>query len=223
MLHVQCFTFNALAENTYVVYDETNACVVVDPGCYELHEQEELSNFIQARALKVVHLVNTHAHIDHILGNQYIRATYGVPLALHQHEVSMLRAAIEYAPNYGFTAYRPAEAGRLLAAGDVIQLGNTPLSVLHVPGHSPGHIALYSQQDALCLSGDVLFRGAIGRTDLPGGDYVLLLQSIHQQLFSLGDEVVIYPGHGPSTTIGAERKDNFWANAVGTGIVRVET
>jgi hydroxyacylglutathione hydrolase len=216
MLYVQCFTFNALAENTYVIYDKTNACAVVDPGCYELHEQEELSNFIQARALQVVHLINTHAHIDHILGNQYIRETYGVPLALHQQEVPILQAAIEYAPSYGFTAYRPTEAEKLLATGDVIQLGNTLLSILHVPGHSPGHIALYSQRDALCLSGDILFRGAIGRTDLPGSDHKLLLQSIRQQLFSLGDEVVIYPGHGPSTTIGAERKDNLWANAAST-------
>ncbi|MCU0318247.1 MAG: MBL fold metallo-hydrolase [Amoebophilaceae bacterium] len=216
MLYVQCFTFNAFAENTYVVYDETNTCVVVDPGCYELHEQEELSNFIQTRALKVAHLVNTHAHIDHILGNQYVRATYGVPLALHHQEVPILRAAIEYAPIYGFTAYRPTEAERLLTAGDVIQLGNTQLSILHVPGHSPGHIALYSQRDALCLSGDVLFRGAIGRTDLPGGDRMLLLQSLHQQLFSLENKVFIYPGHGPSTTIGVEKKDNFQANAAST-------
>ena len=216
MLYVQCFTFNAFSENTYVVYDESSACAIIDPGCYEPHEQQKLSSFIRARALQVVHLINTHAHIDHILGNQYVRATYGVPLALHQQEVPILRSAVEYAPRYGFTAYKPAKAEKLLTAGDVIQLGNASLSVLHVPGHSPGHIALYSQQGTFCLSGDVLFRGAIGRTDLPGGDHVLLLKSIHQQLFSMGDEVVIYPGHGPSTTIGVEKKDNFWANTAST-------
>ena len=208
MLQVHSFTFNALAENTYVIYDATNACAIVDPGCYEQHEQVALSKFIAQQALQVTHLVNTHAHIDHILGNHYVKETYGVKLALHQEELPLLPAAVQYAPCYGFTAYKPAEADMLLAAGDVIQLGNTLLKVLHVPGHSPGHIALYSPQDKLCLSGDVLFQGSIGRSDLPGGDHATLLQSIHQQLFPLGDEVAIYPGHGPATTIGAEKSNN---------------
>jgi len=120
----------------------------------------------------------------------------------------VLRAAIQYAPDYGFTAYRPIDAEKLLTAGNAIQVGDMALSVLHVPGHSPGHIALYSQQAKLCLSGDVLFRGSIGRTDLPGGDHALLLQSIHQQLFPLGDGVIVYPGHGPTTTMGKEKRTN---------------
>lgn len=208
MLRVQSFTFNALAENTYVVYDDTRQCAIIDPGCDTQQEQEVLSAFIDKHALQVTHLINTHAHIDHIVGNQYIQATYGVQLALHQQEVSMLQAAIQYAPAYGFTTYKPVEAKKLLTQDEVIQVGNTPLVVLHVPGHSPGHIALYSQQAKLCLSGDVLFRGSIGRTDLPGSDHVLLLKSIHQQLFSLDDDIVIYPGHGPKTTIGIEKKHN---------------
>jgi hydroxyacylglutathione hydrolase len=122
--------------------------------------------------------------------------------------VPTLQAAIQYALYDGFTAYRPIEAAKLLTAGDTIQVGDTALSVLHVPGHSPGHIALYNQQANVCLSGDVLFRGSIGRTDLPGGDHTLLLQSIYQQLLPLGDQVVIYPGHGPTTTIGAEKRTN---------------
>jgi len=210
MLHIQCFTFNALAENAYVVYDDTRTCAIVDPGCYEQQEQEVLSAFIEEHALQVTHLINTHAHIDHIVGNQYVQATYSVQLALHHQEVPILQAAIQYAPSYGFTAYRPIEAEKLLSASDVIQLGKTPLAVLHVPGHSPGHIALYNKQAQVCLSVDVLFRGSIGRTDLPGGDDALLLQSIHQQLFPLGDEVVIYPGHGPTTTIGKEKSNNIF-------------
>ena len=208
MLHIKSFTFNVFKENTYVVYNDTKACAVVDPGCYEKNEQEALSTFIEKHGLKVTHLVNTHAHVDHLLGNQYIQETYNVPLALHQQEVPVLLAAAYYAPNYGFTAYKPIEAKKLLKAGDIIPLGNKALSVLHVPGHSPGHIALYSQEDKLCLSGDVLFKNTIGRTDLPYSNHALLLQSIHQQLWPLGDEVIIYPGHGPITTIGEEKRNN---------------
>jgi hydroxyacylglutathione hydrolase len=210
MLRVQCFTFNAFEENTYVVYDNTRACAIIDPGCYGQHEQETLSAFIEEHALQVVHLVNTHAHIDHIAGNHYVKATYGVRLALHQQEIDTLQAAEQYAATYGFAAYQPIEGEKLLTAGDTIRLGSESLSVLHVPGHSPGHIALYSPQNKLCLCGDVLFKHSIGRTDLPGGNYALLLQSIRQQLFLLGNDTVIYPGHGPTTTIGAEKKNNVF-------------
>jgi hydroxyacylglutathione hydrolase len=208
MVHIQSFTFNDLAENTYVVYDDTKTCAIVDPGCYEQHEQETLSAFIEDHALQVTHLINTHAHIDHIVGNHYVKTTYSVQLALHQQEVPILQTATQYASGYGFTAYQPIEAEKLLTTGDTIQVGDMILSVLHVPGHSPGHIALYNQKAKVCLSGDVLFRGSIGRTDLPGGDHALLLQSIYQQLFPLGDEVVVYPGHGPTTTIGKEKRNN---------------
>ena len=208
MLQVHTFTFNALAENTYVIYDETKACAIIDPGCYEQHEQAALSKFIAQQALQVTHLINTHAHIDHVLGNQYVKETYGVKLTLHPEAIPLLQAAVQYAPIYGFTAYEPAEADVLLQAGDEIQLGHTLLQVLHVPGHAPGHIALYSHQDQCCFVGDVLFQGSIGRTDLPGGDHAVLLQSIYQQLWPLGDEVVIYPGHGSVTTIGAEKSHN---------------
>ena len=208
MLKIHSFTFNTLAENTYVVYDATKACAIVDPGCYTQPEQTALSKFIEQQGLQVTHLINTHAHIDHILGNQYVKATYQVKLALHQEEIPWLQTATQYAPSFGFPDYQPAEADIILKTGDSIQLGNTLLKVLHVPGHAPGHIALYSQQDRCCLVGDVLFQGSIGRTDLPGGDHATLLQSIHQQLLPLGDAVVIYPGHGPTTTIGVEKKHN---------------
>lgn len=213
MLYIQCFTFNAFAENTYVIYDDTKKCAIVDPGCYAQHEQAELSNFIAKKALQITHLINTHAHIDHIVGNQYVQTTYQVPLTLHVQEVPMLQAAIQYAPVYGFSAYMPIEAEILLTAADVIQLGKHRFSVLHVPGHSPGHIALYNLENKRCLSGDVLFQGSIGRTDLPYGNQKLLLQSIQQQLCKLGDEVIIYPGHGPTTTIGKEKRDNIFLKA----------
>lgn len=213
MLQVHSFTFNTLAEHTYVIYDETKACAIIDPGCYEPYEQEALRQFISQQGLQVTHLINTHAHIDHVLGNRYVIDTYGVQLALHPADVPLLQAAITYAPLYGFPAYEPAEATIFLAPGEPLQVGNTQLVLLHVPGHSPGHMALYSPEDRLCLSGDVLFQGGIGRTDLPGGDQATLLQSIHQQLLILGDDVVIYPGHGPTTTIGEEKSHNLFLQA----------
>lgn len=208
MLHIKSFTFNLLEEKTYVVYDDTQTCVVVDPGCCTQHEQKALYNFIAENALRVTHLVNTHAHIDHIVGNHYVQAMYHVPLTLHRLEVPILQEAIGYASDYGFTDYKPVQAEKLLTDGDTISLGNMSLSVLHIPGHSPGHIALYHQQAKVCLSGDILFRNNIGRTDLPGGDSTLLLRSIREQLFLLEDDVTIYPGHGPITTIGEEKRNN---------------
>lgn len=214
MLQVHTFTFNALAEHTYVIYDETRQCAIIDPGCYEPHEQAALSRCIDQNGLQVTHLINTHAHIDHVLGNRYVIDTYNVPLALHPVDVPLLQAAVEYAPQYGFLAYEPAKATVMLTPNEAIQVGDTPLRILHVPGHSPGHIALYSAQDRVCFSGDVLFQGSIGRTDLPGGDHATLLKSIQEQLLPLGDEVVIYPGHGPTTTIGAEKNNNPFLKAL---------
>ena len=203
---IQQITFNPFEEHTYVIYDDTRECAIIDPGCYTQQEQATLSAFIEQHSLSVKHLINTHAHIDHVLGNHYVKSTYGVKLALHDLDLPTLQLAAQYAAKYGFPNYQPTEADLLL--GDVIQVGNSTLTVLHVPGHAPGHVALYSARDKLCLAGDVLFKRSIGRTDLPGGDHTLLMQSIHQQLFPLGDEVVIYPGHGPATTIGTEKRHN---------------
>lgn len=213
MLQIQSFTFNALSVQTYVIYDEVGECAVIDPGCYEPHEEEALSRFIDRKGLRVTHLINTHAHIDHVLGNRYVMDTYGIELALHPEEMPLLRATADYAHQYGFSAYRPAEATIMLTAGTV-QAGHTKLQVLYVPGHSPGHVALYGARDKVCFSGDVLFRGSIGRTDLPGGNRDTLLQSIQQQLLPLGDEVVVYPGHGPATTIGEEKNTNPFLTSI---------
>ncbi len=208
MLYVKCFTFNSLQEHTYVVYDETKKCVIIDPGCFSPGEKKALTDFIKDQDLQVTQLINTHCHIDHILGNHYIKQTYSVQLVIHPQETTNLELATIYAPQYGFMGYEPAEPDGFIQEGDCILVGNSQLTVLHVPGHSPGHIALYSQEDAICLVGDVLFRGFIGRTDLPGGDYTTLLHSIHQKLLPLGDQVTIYSGHGPSSKLGIEKETN---------------
>jgi hydroxyacylglutathione hydrolase len=208
MLQVQRFTFNQLAEHTYVIYDDAKDCMIVDPGCSTREEEQELSAFIVEKSLCVTQLINTHCHVDHIVGNAYVKRTYNVPLAIHPEEVFMLELSPSHASHYGISYCEPTQAELFLRAGDRIQLGNSHLQVLHVPGHSKGHIALYSPVDQLCLAGDVLFKNYVGRTDLPGGDYEVLMRSIHEQLFLLDDLVVIYPGHGAKTTIGIEKKNN---------------
>jgi hydroxyacylglutathione hydrolase len=208
MIHIQSFTFNAFGENTYVLYDETRECVVIDPGCYERSEKEELSDFIQESNLKVVLLLNTHCHIDHVLGNTYVKEKYGVPFYIHELEAPVLRAVVNYAPIYGFPQYQEASPDHYLQPGTPVRFGQSELEVLFVPGHAPGHVAFLHRAQRFCIAGDVLFKRSIGRTDLPGGNFNTLIRSIHTQLFPLGDDFVIHPGHGESTTIGEEKRFN---------------
>jgi glyoxylase-like metal-dependent hydrolase (beta-lactamase superfamily II) len=207
-IHLQVFTFNPFQENTYVVWDETRECIIIDPGCYEKHEHEELTSFIEINNLKVTEVLNTHCHIDHVLGNRFVKEYYKVKLTHHRKEESTHRAVKAYAPNYGFVMYEEAMADRYVEEGDKIRFGNTILDIVFVPGHSPGHVAFYDRDEKICLGGDVLFYDSIGRTDLPGGDYETLIESIHQKLFTMPDDMVVYPGHGPKTTIGREKKVN---------------
>jgi glyoxylase-like metal-dependent hydrolase (beta-lactamase superfamily II) len=207
-MKVQRFVFNPFMENTYVLYDETQEGVIIDPGCYEREEEDELSDFIAAKKLTVTKLINTHCHIDHVLGNAFIKRKYGVQLHIHSLEAYQLKAVKSYAPNYGFAAYQEAEADAFINEGDVVSFGNQALHILFVPGHSPGHIALYHKHDKIIIGGDVLFENSIGRTDLPGGNFETLLQSIHQKFFTLPDDVTVYCGHGSETTIGFEKRTN---------------
>ncbi|MBT9393549.1 MBL fold metallo-hydrolase [Hymenobacter sp. NST-14] len=205
---VSGFTFNPFSENTYLLHDATGACVVVDPGCYERAEQQALQQFIEARGLRVELLVNTHCHIDHVLGNQFIIDTYQVPFLVHEADLPTLRSVPTYAPSYGFPRYNPAEPTGFLTAGEPLRFGETELEVRFAPGHAPGHVVFYHAPTSTVIGGDVLFQGSIGRTDLPGGDYDTLLTSIRRQLLTLPDETVVYSGHGPATTIGQERRSN---------------
>jgi glyoxylase-like metal-dependent hydrolase (beta-lactamase superfamily II) len=208
MVQIKIFVFNAFEENTYLLRDESKECVIIDPGCYDTKEKEILKSYIDKEALKVTALVNTHAHIDHVLGNAFVRNTYGIDLLMHKAELPVLQANPSLAGMYGFPKYESVKPDGFLEADDIIEFGNSKLEVLHVPGHAPGHIALYDRTNAYCLVGDVLFSGSIGRTDLPGGDFDTLIKSIHKKLFTLGDDVRIYPGHGPATEIGIEKRSN---------------
>jgi len=208
MLQIQSFTFNPFQENTYVLYDETKACVIIDPGCYEEDEKYELATFIEDNHLDVRMLLNTHCHIDHVLGNSFVVEKYKVKLFIHPKDEPVLKAVKVYAPNYGFHQYQEAIPDAYLDEKEVIVWGNQKFTTLFVPGHSPGHVAFYDAENKVVIGGDVLFLNSIGRTDLPGGNFDTLINSIHQKLFTLPDDVTVYPGHGPKTTIGFEKKTN---------------
>ena len=208
MLQVKSFVFNPFQENTYVLHDETGAAVIVDPGCLEREEKEELAEFIRTKNLSVKLLLNTHCHVDHVLGNDFVKESYQVKFLMHKNDLPVLKAVKVYAPNYGFFTYREAEPDGFLDEGDTVSFGNQNLKVLFVPGHAPGHIAFYDESSKILIAGDVLFYNSIGRTDLPGGNYDTLIDSIQQKLFKLPDDVTVYPGHGPETTIGFEKKTN---------------
>jgi len=194
MLSIKQFTFNPFQENTYVLYSGSDA-IIVDPGCYEKHEQEELISFLDSKNLTPKMLVNTHGHIDHVLGNAFVKAKYKIPLYIHSLDVPLLAAVQTYASNYGFAGYQTSEAENLLEEGSQHPLGDTSFSVLFVPGHAPGHTALYFEKEQKLISGDVLFYESIGRTDLPGGNHAVLLNSIREKLYKLPDSVEVYPGH----------------------------
>lgn len=208
MLKLQSFVFNPFQENTFVLFDETKDCVIIDPGCIEETEKKELTDFIQDHDLHVKLLLNTHCHIDHVLGNYFVKEKYKTNLLIHKVEDPILKAVRVYAPNYGFYQYQETTPDGYLEEGDVVKFGQQVLKVLFVPGHAPGHIAFYDENSRILIGGDVLFYNSIGRTDLPGGDFNTLINSIHNKLFTLPDDVKVYPGHGPETTIGFEKRTN---------------
>ncbi|MFC4873398.1 MBL fold metallo-hydrolase [Negadavirga shengliensis] len=208
MLNIKSFTFNPFMENTYVLYDESKEAVIIDPGCYEKREKAMLFDFIKMEGLTPVKLLNTHCHIDHVLGNAFVKNTYDIPLWFHEDESQILKAVPAYAPNYGFPQYQESKADHYIREGEWINFGQSRLLSILVPGHSPGHLVFYHEPTLECIGGDTLFQGSIGRTDLPGGDHDTLLDAIKTKLFFLPDEVTVYPGHGPATQIGEEKTNN---------------
>ncbi len=216
MLTVQAFTFNPFEENTYVVFDETREAAIIDPGCCDREEEGLLRAYIEEEGLTIRLLLNTHGHIDHVLGNNFVKRTYKVPFFIHPVELPVLKSVKAYASNYGFPGFVEELPDGALAEGNAVVVGKTSLDVLFVPGHSPGHVAFYEPVQKILIGGDVLFYHSVGRTDLPGGNMETLLASIHQKLFTLPDDVVVYPGHGPTTTLGEEKVNNpFCALPVG--------
>ena len=207
-MHIKKFTFNPFEENTYVVYEPQGNCFIFDPGCYDRSEQQVLKGFIKDNGLTPVRLINTHTHIDHILGNAFIHREFGLRPELHEAELEWLRAGEKVADMYGINYEGSPDPERFLDEGDVLNLGDAELEVLFTPGHSPAELSFYCHSENWLIAGDVLFRESIGRTDLPGGNYDVLMRSIREKILPLGDEVTVYSGHGPDTTIGHEKRNN---------------
>jgi glyoxylase-like metal-dependent hydrolase (beta-lactamase superfamily II) len=212
MLKVISFTFNPVAENTYVLYNDEKDCCIIDPGCYFTPEREELKTGIEKTGLKPVLLLNTHCHLDHVFGNKFVHETWGLELHIHSLEKKLL----EYAPISGEQWGLPFEpyAGPLhyLEPGKNIRIGKDELQVFFTPGHSPGSLSFYQEgengEPGFIIGGDVLFQQSIGRTDLPGGDFETLAKSIRETFYTLPEDTVVYSGHGPATSVGFEKKNN---------------
>lgn len=204
------FGFALFGVNTYIVYDPaTKKAAIIDPAMINNEEEEALVNYVNREGLTVTHIINTHLHIDHAIGNKFAAEVFKAPVLAHRddeflgermREQAQMFELAEKVDNVSITQY--------LNDGETINIGNGKLTVIHVPGHSPGGIALYDATDGFVIVGDALFAGSIGRTDLPGGNYNQLIDALRKKLLTLPPDTVVYPGHGPATTIGREAMTN---------------
>jgi len=212
-MNIKIFTFNQFFENTFIISDSTNECIIIDPGCYDKNEKQILQDYILSNNLVPTRLINTHCHIDHILGNNFVSKTWDLELEINHKDIDLLKNSKNIADLYGFVNYENSPiTNKFLVEGDIIEFGKSNLEVLFTPGHAPGHISLYSKNENFIISGDVLFNNSIGRTDLPGGNYNTLIDTIKSKILCLDDSTVVYCGHGPSTTVGKERINNPFLN-----------
>lgn len=208
MLYIVQFTFNAFQENTYLIINDKKQCWIVDPGMYDNSETKHFAGYIHENGLQPQAIINTHAHIDHILGIHAVKAAFDIPFYLHEKDLPVLKNAPVSAAIFGFTIPAVPQPDQFLKEGTPLLLNDETLEIRFAPGHSPGSVVFYYPEGKWVIGGDVLFAESIGRTDLPGGNHDILIQSIRSQLFSLPDDTVVYPGHGPATTIGHEKQFN---------------
>lgn len=208
MSEIKIFEFNPFQVNSYIVFDETKECILIDAGCYTEKEKKEYADFIEKNQLIPKRLISTHSHIDHILGNTFASQKYGLGIEIHEDGVEFLRASIGYASVFGIHVDEIQKPSGFIKENDIIAFGNTKLRVVETPGHAAGSICLVNDDEKYLFSGDLLFNGSIGRTDLPTGDYDLLLKSVKDKILVLADDYKIYSGHGQETTVGHERKYN---------------
>lgn len=208
MIKLKRFVFNELGVNSFVLHDSTLQSVIVDPGCNSEAQQEELTEYITSNNLTVIAIILTHGHFDHVLGLQYVKNHYNCQLFMHRDDLNQIEHIDKFAGIFGFFVNKSPLPDQFLTDGQSFEVGMSILKVIHVPGHSPGSICLYSESDSLLIGGDVIFHGSIGRTDLPGGNHKLLIRGIKEKLLILPRETVVWPGHGPQTTIGYEYDTN---------------
>jgi len=207
-MEIKSFYFNDLRTCCYILWDHTNECIIVDPGCYTQSEEKRLAQFIEDHGLTPKLIANTHCHFDHIMGLEFMLKTYHIPFLAHKLEESNLKRAEAYSSFFGLNIPQPDAFITPIDHLDVIRFGESEIQVFHTPGHSPGGLCLYIPSRNWLLSGDTLFAGSIGRTDLPGGNYDQLSESLERIIKPLPQETVVYPGHGPSTTLTEEWHQN---------------
>lgn len=207
-MQIKTFCFNPFSENTYIIFNEAGSSWIVDPGCSDQSEEKELLDFIGDHKLRLEALLLTHAHIDHILGNDFIYREFGLKPIMHSNELGLLRSAAALAQMYGIPYSKSEEPERFLEDKEVLKLGDQNWECILCPGHSPGSICFYNKTEEVLIGGDVLFNGSIGRTDLPGGDHDGLLRNIRNRLFVLDPKTIVLPGHGEPTTIRHEMETN---------------
>ena len=212
MIKVKTFVFNNLEENTYVLFTESKKCVIIDAGNHLKHEDEQIMNFIDENGLVPEMLLSTHAHIDHVMGNASLSKRYNIPLAAYPVEKEYYDNVWRYAENFGirFTEDMCIYPSIDLHDGEIIRIGDDTLKVLYTPGHAKWHVSFYDEKDGFVFTGDTLFRRSIGRTDFPGGSYEEIENSLRNVLYQLPDGTVVFPGHGPQTRIGDEKRNNYY-------------
>jgi hydroxyacylglutathione hydrolase len=208
MIILKRFVFNELGVNAFVLHDVTNECIIVDPGCNSAEQEHELTTYINSNKLKVKAIILTHGHFDHLLGLAWLKSAFNYPILMHHDDLNQVEHIDKYAGIFGFKIEKAPLPDEFLRDGQIFSFGESELKIIHVPGHSPGSICLYSQKEGFIICGDVIFSGSIGRTDLPGGNYRLLIKGIKEKLMVLPRETVVWPGHGTQTTIGYEHDTN---------------
>jgi glyoxylase-like metal-dependent hydrolase (beta-lactamase superfamily II) len=207
---VEIFTFNQFQENTYLIFDEHKNGIIIDPGCYERHEKDELRTFIESEKIEIKALLNTHCHIDHVLGNSFVLEHFTKEFLMHELDLPTLASITNYAELYGFSAYEESpKPTKFVKHGDVLKFGEIELNVIFGPGHAPGHVAFHNVKENYLIGGDILFKGSFGRVDLPGGNMDVLKKTIFNEIFTLPENTIVYPGHGDSTTIKQEKVSNY--------------
>ncbi len=208
MIKIEKFVVNPLQENTFILSDETGECIIIDPGFYYDDEYTEIREYISANNLKPLKITNTHCHFDHIMGVEFTRNEFNIPFYAHRDDIFWVERVVQQGQMFGFELEAVSPVDGFFKENEPIKFGNSVLEVVHLPGHSPGHVVFYNKENSFLIAGDVLFYGSIGRTDLPGGDYKTLISGIKNKLFNLPDNTRVYCGHGPETTIGFEKRTN---------------
>ncbi len=209
MLKLEKFVFNPFSENTYIIWDDvTKESAIIDPGCYEDYEKEELKTFVTENRLSVKFLINTHCHIDHVLGCAFVLKEYKPQFYIPEKDIELLAGASTQGAVFGISIDQIPKAEKFIDEDLVLKLGEIEIKFLFTPGHTPGEYSLFFEKEKICISGDVLFQNSIGRTDLWGGDFSTLINSIKTKLLTLPNDTTVYPGHGGETTIGEEKIHN---------------